>query len=486
MPSLCALRLLTAATVCSALVLPARGALTAEQAKGLGRDAYYYAYPIVVMDITTVQATNVPNATAVPMRAPVNRFAHFRTYPKADSRDIVRFNFDTLYSFAWLDLTKGPIVLSVPDTGGRYYLVPMLDMWTDVFAVVGTRTTGGKARQFAIAAPGWKGKLPKGVELIQAPTPRVWVMGRTQTNGPADYDSVHAIQDAYTLTPLSQWGRRPAAPKDVPVAPGVDPRTPPLVQINKLTGVEMLTRLATLLQTYPPHPNDYPILLRLEALGLVPGRDFDAAHLDPAVVQAINEGAKEALADMEGSVSTLGAITNGWTFVAQNVGTYGTSYKQRAIVAMSGLGANLPEDAVYPTAFLDGDGKPLNGAQRYVLHFEKGQLPPANAFWSITMYDRDGFQVPNPMDRFAIGDRDELTFNPDGSFDIYVQADSPGADKQANWLPAPKDGPFTLTLRIYSPRAEVMDGSWTPPPVKKVPGQPGGDHSPASSPPRER
>ena len=251
---------------------------------------------------------------------------------------------------------------------------------------------------------------------------------------------------------------------------GIDPRTPPLVQINKLTGVEMLSRLATLPQTYPPHPNDYPILLRLEALGFVPGRDFDGAHLDPAVAQAINEGAKEALADMQASVSKLGAVTNGWTFEAQNVGTYGTSYKQRAIVAMSGLGANLPEDAVYPTAFLDGDGKPLNGAQRYVLHFEKGQLPPANAFWSITMYDRDGFQVPNPIDRFAIGDRDKLTFDPDGSFDIYVQAVSPGADKQANWLPAPKDGPFTLTLRIYSPRAEVMDGSWTPPPVKKVPG----------------
>jgi hypothetical protein len=208
-------------TVCIAALSvahPSGAAVTPEEARALGRDAYYYAYPIVLTDITSRQVTNVPNATAVPMRAPLNRFAHFRSYPRGDARDIVRFNFDTLYSFAWLDLTKGPIVLSVPDTGGRYYLVPMLDMWTDVFAVVGTRTTGGRARQFAIAAPGWKGKLPKGVELIQAPTPRVWVMGRTQTNGPADYDSVHAIPDAYTLTPLSQWGRRPTAPKDVPVA----------------------------------------------------------------------------------------------------------------------------------------------------------------------------------------------------------------------------------------------------------------------------
>ena len=468
MPSLCALRLLTAATVCSALVLPARGALTAEQAKGLGRDAYYYAYPIVVMDITTVQATNVPNATAVPMRAPVNRFAHFRTYPKADSRDIVRFNFDTLYSFAWLDLSKEPIILSVPDSGGRYYLVPMLDMWTDVFAVPGTRTTAGKARQFAIAAPGWKGKLPKGVELIQAPTSRVWVMGRTQTNGPADYDAVHKVQDAYTLTPLSRWGRRPSPANDVPIDAAIDNTTPPLVQVNKLSGVEMLARLAELLKKYPPHAEDYPILMRLQALGLVPGQTFDVKKLDPITVQAINDGAKEALADMQRSISKLGTVTNGWTFTTQNIGTYGTSYKQRAIIAMAGLGANLPEDAVYPTAFVDGNGQRLSGANHYVLHFDKGQLPPADAFWSITLYDKDGFQVANPIDRFAIGDRDGLAFNVDGSLDIYVQSDSPGADKQANWLPAPKDGPFALTMRIYSPRREVLDGTWSPPPVKAL------------------
>jgi len=439
-----------------------------DKAKAIARDAYYYAYPLVLMDITRRQVTNVPNAATAPMRAPLNQFAHFRSYPRADAKDIVRFNFDTLYSFAWLDLSKEPVVLSVPDAGGRYYLVPMLDMWTDVFAVPGTRTTRGAAGSFAIVAPGWKGKLPKGLEAIVAPTDAVWVMGRTQTNGPADYDNVHKVQDGYTLTPLSRWGKKPAPLHDFAIDPSIDMRTPPLVQMEQLDGVAMLTRLAALLKKYPPHGNDYPILFRLRELGLEPGKDLDAAKLDPATRQAINLGAAEALADMQASVSKLGPLVNGWTFLTDNTGTYGTAYKRRAIIAMGGLGANLPEDAVYPTAFVDGDGQTLSGTGRYVLHFDKGALPPADAFWSITLYDQHGFQVPNAINRFALGDRDGLVRNADGSLDLYVQADSPGADKEGNWLPAPKDGPFALTMRIYSPRPAALDSSWVPPPVKKI------------------
>jgi hypothetical protein len=167
-------------------------------------------------------------------------------------------------------------------------------------------------------------------------------------------------------------------------------------------------------------------------------------------------------------MKTIGRHVNGWNILTDNVGTYGTSYKQRAVIALGGLGANLPEDAIYPTAFVDGAGEPLTGANKYVLHFDKGKLPPADAFWSITMYDKDGFQVGNPINRFAIGGRDKLTFNPDGSLDIYVQAESPGADKDSNWLPAPKDAFFQPTMRIYSPRPEVADGSWSPPPFVKA------------------
>jgi hypothetical protein len=442
--------------------------LTPEEAYAIVRDAYLYAYPIASMDATMRQTTNVPNATAVFMRAPVNQFAHLRTYPKADSRDVVRPNFDTVYSSAWVDVTREPIVLSVPDTGGRYYLLPMLDMWTDVFAVVGSRTTGTKAGNYAIVASGWGGTLPQGVTKIVAPTPMIWVLGRTQTNGPADYDNVHKIQDGYKLTPLSKWGKTYTPAANAATDPSFDDKTPPKLAVDRMDGAAMLTRLAALMSKYPPHPNDYPIRFRMRALGIVPGKPFDATKFDPAVIEAINKAGTDALQNLPVAMRKIGKLVNGWNTVTENIGTYGTSYQQRAIIANGGLGANLPEDAIYPTAFLDAAGQPLTGANKYVLHFDKGKTPPADAFWSITMYDKDGFQIPNPINRFAIGDRDKLTFNADGSLDIYVQADSPGADKESNWLPAPKDAPFQPTLRIYSPRSEAVDGTWSPPGFRKL------------------
>jgi hypothetical protein len=443
-------------------------AISSQDINAIARDVYLYAYPIVSMDVTMRQATNVPNAGMINMRAPVNQFAHARAFPRADEKDVVRFNFDTLYSLAWLDLAPEPMVLTVPDTGGRYYLLEMLDMWSDVFSVVGSRTTGTKAGNFAIVAPGWSGTLPEGVGKIVAPTPAVWILGRTQTNGPADYGNVHHIQDGYRLTPLSQWGRDYTPPQDVPADPSVDTKTPPQMKVNRMNGVAVLTRLAELFSKYPPHANDYPILFRMRALGLEPGTPFDPGKLDPALAATINAAAKQALDGLAPAMRKMGRLVNGWNILTENVGTYGTSYKRRAAIALGGLGANLPEDAVYPTAFVDGKGTPLSGANKYVLHFDKGKLPPANAFWSITMYDQDGFQVPNPINRFAIGDRGKLAFNADGSLDIYVQAESPGKDKESNWLPAPKNAPFQPTLRIYSPRPEVADGTWAPPLFRRM------------------
>jgi hypothetical protein len=442
-------------------------ALTPSAAYALARDAYLYTYPIVSMDITMRQATNVPDAATIIMRAPVNQFAHARAYPAADDKGVVRFNFDTLYSLAWLDLTQEPIILSVPDTEGRYYLLPLLDMWTDVFAVVGSRTTGTKAGAYAIVAPGWSGVIPEGVTKIVAPTPVIWILGRTKTDGPADYANVHKVQDGYKLTPLSQWGTSYTPPKNLPTDPSIDGKTPPLVQVNKLDGITMLSHLAQLLEKYPPHGNDYPILFRLRAFGIEPGKPFDASKLDPETVAIINKAAQDTLADMRVVMQRMGDKVNGWNIGRDNLGTYGTWYLRRAVIALGGLGANLVEDAVYPVAFVDGDGKPLTGDKKYVLHFEKGKTPPADAFWSLTMYDEDGFQIKNPIDRYAIGSYDKLKFNADGSLDIYVQTNSPGSDKDANWLPAPK-GVFQPTLRLYSPRPEVLDGTWAPPPFKKV------------------
>jgi len=444
--------------------------ISEQQAYEIARDAYVFAYPIVTMDVSMRQSTNVPNANTVPLRAPINQFAHARTYPRVEDRDVVRYNFDTLYSPVWLDLASEPIVLSVPDTGGRYYLLPMLDMWTDVFAVVGSRTTGTKAGNFALVAPGWRGTLPDGVTRIVAPTPTIWILGRTQTNGPADYESVHKVQDGYKLTPLSQWGKSYAPPPNVPIDPAIDNKTPPLVQVNKMDGIAVLSRLAVLMAKHPPHANDYPILFRMREIGLEPGKPFEASKLDPALVRTINAAAKDALADVEQSGKSgagIGTHVNGWFYQTSTVGTYGTAYKLRAMGTLIGLGVNLPEDAIYPATFVDGEGKPYSGANRYVLHFDKGKFPPAGAFWSVTLYDKDGFQVPNVLSRFAIGDRDKLKFNADGSLDLYIQNESPDADRESNWLPAPA-GEFNLAMRLYSPRREVSDGGWTPPPVKKA------------------
>ncbi|WFU54364.1 DUF1254 domain-containing protein [Bradyrhizobium pachyrhizi] len=451
--------------------LPASAqSISDQQAYEIARDAYVFAYPIVTMDISMRQSTNVPNANTVPLRAPVNQFAHARTYPRAEERDVVRYNFDTLYSPVWLDISQEPIILSVPDTGGRYYLLPMLDMWTDVFSVVGSRTTGTRAGSFAIVAPGWNGTLPEGLTKIVAPTPTIWILGRTQTNGPADYDNVHKVQDSYKLTPLSQWGKAIPPQANMPTDPAIDNKTPPLVQVNKMDGVAVLGRLAELMAKHPPHANDYPILFRMRQIGLESGKPFDATKLDPALVKTINAAAKDALADLEQSGKSgagIGLHVNGWFYQTSTVGTYGTAYKLRGMGTLIGLGVNLPEDAVYPASFVDGDGKPYSGANRYVLHFDNGKLPPASAFWSVTLYDKDGFQAPNALNRFALGDRDKLKFNADGSLDIYLQNESPGADRESNWLPAPA-GEFNLAMRLYSPQRAALDGSWTPPPVRKA------------------
>ncbi|MEJ8858205.1 DUF1254 domain-containing protein [Variovorax robiniae] len=455
------------------LALPLAGAQAAEplapaKVRALANDLYIYGYPMVLMETTMQQQTNVPDATSVPMRAPVNQFAHFRTYPTAESRDVVRYNFDTLYSFAWVDVSKEPIVLTVPPSGGRYYLVPALDMWTDVFMVPGTRTTGNDGGNFAMVPRGWHGKLPAGVTRVEAPTSMTWIMGRTQTNGVADFANVHKIQDGFKLTPLSRWGKPEVKPAPTPVDASIDPKTPPLVQVGKLDGVTLLTRLAELMKKNPPHASDYPTLMRAAAIGLDPGKSFDASKLDPETVAAINAGAQDAKERMMKRLRNFGPRVNGWSASTESIGSYGSNYERRAVIALAGLGANLPEDSIYPTTSVDAEGKPLASDKAYVLHFDKDKLPPADAFWSVTMYDPQGFQVANAINRFAIGDRDALKLNADGSLDLCIQKTAPGGEQDANWLPAPQNGNFTLTMRIYLPRAEAFNGGWVPPGVKRV------------------
>lgn len=282
---------LSAICIAFALSATAEENVDTDRLREIAFETYQYAYPLVLMDVTMRQATAVSNATDIVGRAPINQFAYFRSYPAADARDVVRFNFDTLYSFAWLDLSKGPIILSVPDTGGRFYLIPTLDMWSDVFSSLGSRTTGTGAGNFAYVAPGWQGDLPEGVERIEAPTSMIWMMGRVQTNGPEDYENVHKVQDGLKLTPLDQWGKDYTPPATSSVDTNVDAKTPPLRQVQAMTGVEFFTEFAELLGKYPPHPNDYPVLFRMRALGLAPGKAWDASKFDAAATDAINAGA---------------------------------------------------------------------------------------------------------------------------------------------------------------------------------------------------
>ena len=409
------------------------------------------------MDVTRKQLTNVvkPEGLATPM----NTFISLKAFPPADMKVVVRPNFDTLYSSGWLDLTKEPMIVSAPDTGGRYYLLPMLDMWTDVFASPGWRTTGTQAGNFLITPPGWNGDTPSGMTRIDAPTPYVWIIGRTKTDGPQDYDAVHKIQAGYKITPLSQN----YSPPTVKIDPSVDMKTPPKVQVDTMPAEKYFAYAAELLKVIPPHITDQPMIAQLKKIGFEPGKTFD----NPAIRKALESAREDAQQLMAWKVPTLARVVNGWSMNTDTMGVYGNYYLKRAIVAQLGLGANLPEDAIYPINLADESGKPLDGANRYTLHFDKTEMPPAEAFWSVTLYDADGFQVANPLNRFAVSSWMPFKYAADGSLDLYFQNDSPGADKEANWLPAPK-GPFNLTMRLYAPKSEALTGKWNPPPVTRV------------------
>ncbi len=438
--------------------------ISEQEAHAIGVQAYLYFYSLVTADVTRRQLTNVVKPEGV--RGPMNTFANVLEYPPADLKVVVRPNFDTLYSSAWLDLTKEPMIVSVPDTHGRYYLLPMLDMWTDVFASPGRRTTGTLAGDFAVTPPGWTGALPAGVVRIDAPTPYVWIIGRIKTGGPAGYAAVNKIQAELKLTPLSNWGKA-AVPVVGAADPGIDMKTPPKIAVDTMPAAKFFAYAAEILKLQPPHVTDQPILALMQRIGIERGKSFDLDKADPAIKAGLETAPEDALKLMAWKAPSLASVSNGWSMNIDTIGVYGNDYLKRAIIAQLGLGANVPEDAIYPQNLADETGKPLDGANKYTLHFDKDATPPVDAFWSVTLYDPQGYQVPNALNRFAVSSWMPFKYNPDGSLDLYFQNESPGQDKEANWLPAPK-GPFNLTMRLYAPRAEALTGKWNPPPVREV------------------
>ncbi|MEU8782477.1 DUF1254 domain-containing protein [Streptomyces sp. NPDC048637] len=426
----------------------------------LAAEAYVFAYPLVTMELTRRQMTT--SGSSVLGGAPLNSFAHMPFPPDASFEGVVSPNVDTLYSIAWLDLSAGPVQLSVAATPGRYFLLPLYDAWTNVFACPGTRTTGHGAGEFALVGPGWQGELPEAVERIDAPTALMAIVGRTQVNGAQDYLAVHAVQAGYRLTPLTD------TPVSTAVGPGpLDLVTAPVDQVAALDAATFFAMTAHLMADNPAKPADAPVVERMALLGVVPGRPFDWDSLSPEAQQAIAEGATEGLARVQAAGRAPRAeVHDGW-ITPYDIGSYGTDYLQRAAITAVGLGANLPQDAIYSMCRVDADNKPLHGSGRYQLHFEADSLPPVNAFWSLTLYNDRQFFVDNPINRYAIGDRDALQFHSDGSLTLLIQHSSPGEPLESNWLPAPEDS-FNVMLRTFWPRPEVLERTWHTPALCRV------------------
>jgi hypothetical protein len=438
---------------------------TAEEARQIAEETYVWGYPLVLMDVTRKVLTNFEAPTGLPGQAPMNQFSHAKTFPPGSFRDVVRPNFDTLYSVAWLDLGHEPLVLTLPATD-RYHLFPMLDGWTDIFAVPGTRMNGGRGGNYVIVGPDWPGHLPKDMTVLRSPTDIVWIIGRIQTNGAGDYEFVHKLQAQIALVPLSKWGTN-YAPGKSKIDPALDPKTPPMMTVDGMNGEAYFTALMEAIKRNPPHVHDQVVVARMKRLGLEPGRSVDFTSLSPAVQQALKDAPAGGMKTIRRRAKNLSVPVNGWSIVSGAIGYFGADYALRSAIALFGLGANRPEDALYPTTGVDGDGKPLSGANRYTLRFPKGGTPPVAAFWSLTMYDDKGFPVENALKRYAIGDRDTPKLDDDGALTIYIQHNSPGADRNSNWLPAPS-GPFTLCLRCYSPEPSIVSGEWTPPSITRM------------------
>ena len=448
-----------------ALAQPTSGrqALSEEEAREIAVEAYIYAFPLVLMELCRRTSTNI--AAPGHRKAPVNRFGHMQHYPDSSFKDGMFLpNVDTLFSVLWFDVSSEPLVIRKPDSGGRYHVLAILDMWTDIFASLGSRTTGNGEDTFAIVGPRWQGSLPSGIHGLTSPTDQGWINGRTEANGIGDFPAVHDFQQGLTACPLSRFGGEASCN----VGPRqVDPHMPatsPLEQVKAMDVATFFSLFAELSRQNPPHAQDQPVLARLARAGLEPGKSFVLSELPTTTREAFVAAPGSAIGNFKEEVFRS-ALINGWQFLGQPVGTYGTDYLHRASVAYNALGANVAEDTSYLVMIADGRGERLQSDSAYVIHFEKAQLPPVHAFWSLTVYDERRFFADNPINRYALSGRDDLAFNDDGSLDLWIQRDDPGNAKSANWLPTPRQGLFSLVLRLYWPKPEVVNGAWQPPPI---------------------
>ncbi|MFM1948246.1 MAG: hypothetical protein RL706_267 [Pseudomonadota bacterium] len=440
----------------------------------LGAEVYLYGYPLVMMETTRVHSGH--------FIGPENQLRRVRQFPDAAFKDVVRPNVDTLYTTAFFSMKEGPWVFEVPANTQRYELMPFMDAWTHVFASPGTRTNGHTSATYLLAGPEWQGEVPRGMSLLRSPTDMVWLIGRTQTNGMADFETVHRLQDrlqvhklgtentAHTRIQTRTHIHKLTATPDAANASDTwhkhhSVSVPPVTQMRNMSTADFLTHLMQLMVHNPPYAADAPLLKRMTAVQLIPGKTVQLKWHQQACFALGRWLAEYKVRAVLHTKSPDGT----WSTPPLNLGTYGTDYNTRAAVAMVGLGANLPEDALYPNTSVDHRGKPLTGQHRYRLHFMADQLPPVKAFWSVTAYGDNEFLIDNPLHRYALGDRDALHYNADGSLDLWIQADAPAnALHRTNWLPVKHHAAFLLNARLYWPKDSALQGRWKMPAVERL------------------
>ncbi|CAJ0801611.1 hypothetical protein LMG7141_03993 [Ralstonia condita] len=431
------------------------------------RSAYVYAFPMMMTD-ALLQTTSAV--------APAGHFMHQRTLDDAALPTGVRARVDVLASSAFIDLRNGPVVLSLPEVGRRHIWVALHDGWTDIFESLGNRTTGARAAHYAITPPGWEGTLPAGVKQVAAPTTLVWIVARTQVAGERDIAAARRVQDRYRITPLEAFGK-PAARDNVARARAeantttdADADVSLAAARRRVTALDAnayFTRFAALLKDNPPHAADSTMLRTLRDLGITPGTPFDAKAVNPASLKVMDAGVDAARSTLGLAVKQPPITQNGW-FIPRMVGAYGLDYAQRAIVAWDGGGTDLPQDLLIATATTDANGFTLDSAHRYVLHFDRSQLPPENAGWAVAAVGTEPQPAPGaarPALRNALSEANHPRLNRDGSLDIMIQR-APPKGMRNNWLPAPA-GPFQLRMQLTWPKEAALDGSWLPPAVQR-------------------
>ena len=451
-----------------------RGATAADPQRAwvdvIAIQAVVYLYPL--WEMARMRAATAPrrdaqgrfvDADPATTKRWVNTFIHARRLLGAGGSRVVTPNSDTLYTNAWLDLSRGPVAIRVPDTADRYYVLGFLDAWTNPFAHVGRRLTGTGEGTFVVTGPRWRGELPAGTTRVASPTDTVWIIGRIMVEGPEDVPAVNALQDGFAMAPLDAWLRGETGSPEA-IDAGLDPKAPR----DAARFVEVVGRM---LRGNPPPEDERALLADFARLGLDGGLVADAPRLPEAVaLPAIGRALATVDAMLDAPESGEGAAARGgWSAPVVLGESFGRDWRRRALVARRYIGALASAEAFYPMAHADAQGRPLHGAHRYVLRFPPGGEPPVDSFWSLTMYDsRDCMLVPNPIERYRIGDRSRgLRRDPDGGLTLRLQHASPGAPDEPNWLPAP-DGPFYLCLRAYQPRAELLDGRWRPPDIVRV------------------